>query len=445
MQLVLERQMLHVMDDKRRVALVETKTVDSAAPLATPVPQVRYQLESHLGSAAMELDEAGLVISYEEYHPYGTTSYHAVRSGVEVSAKRYRYTGKERDKETGLYYHGARYYAPWLGRWTSADPAGMVDGPNLYEYVRGNPVRLIDPGGMGGEDPFRSDAPSGVVQFKHPSAEGNFAFVRDAPVIFEDTGAAEIRVEPAKPKAPQRPPVWLRKYTNEQPSAPDWLTSAMAEYDGEGALAEIVALEGTEVMSNEGVWSFLEGAILGAFSGNDSWSATAGSVLIGFIPVVGQIADIRDLASAVVHVAEGKKGAWLELGAAAVGVVPGLDVLKGAAKGATKAGKEVLEEVVEKGAKELAENAGAGAKSTAQQATKTARNVFRGADPDVPIGKQLQGTGQIPALERNPNLRGLSVRDLLSKTPRQLKEELSDKQFKTVMKHFEGRDLRHGK
>jgi RHS repeat-associated protein len=77
------------------------------------------------------------VVSYEEYHPYGTTSYQAGQTAAEVSLKRYRYTGKERDEETGLYYHGARYSAAWLGRWTAADPAGMVDGPNLYAYVRG--------------------------------------------------------------------------------------------------------------------------------------------------------------------------------------------------------------------------------------------------------------------------------------------------------------------
>ena len=61
------------------------------------------QLDNHLGSAAE--------ILYEEYHPYGSTSYRASPSGVEVSARRYRYTGKERDEETGLYYYGARYYA----------------------------------------------------------------------------------------------------------------------------------------------------------------------------------------------------------------------------------------------------------------------------------------------------------------------------------------------
>ena len=73
--------------------------------------------------------------SYEEYHPFGTSSYRA-KSGIEVSEKRYRYIGKERDEGTGLYYMGARYYVAWLGRWTRPDPAGLVDGPGRYSYVR---------------------------------------------------------------------------------------------------------------------------------------------------------------------------------------------------------------------------------------------------------------------------------------------------------------------
>ncbi|WP_437635622.1 RHS repeat domain-containing protein [Sorangium sp. So ce854] len=144
--LELERQTLHVMDGARRVAMVETKTVDTSGPF-TVTPRVRYQLDNHLGSASLEVDGAGLVIGYEEYHPYGTTAYWSASSAVEVSRKRYRYTGKEKDEETGLYYHGARYYAPWLGRWTAADPAGMVDGPNLFLYALDNPVRLMDPDG----------------------------------------------------------------------------------------------------------------------------------------------------------------------------------------------------------------------------------------------------------------------------------------------------------
>lgn len=142
----LERQTLHVTDDQRRIALVETRTVGTDP---SPAQLVRYQLSNHLQSATLELDDSGQIISYEEYYPYGSTSYQAVRNQTETP-KRYRYTGKERDEETGLYYHGARYYAAWLGRWTAADPAGMVDGVNLYGYVRGNPIRLADPAGYKG-------------------------------------------------------------------------------------------------------------------------------------------------------------------------------------------------------------------------------------------------------------------------------------------------------
>jgi RHS repeat-associated protein len=64
-----------------------------------------------------------------------------------VQLKRYRYLGKERDEESGLYYYGARYYAPWLARFTSADPKGIDDGLNAFAYVRNNPIHLIDPDG----------------------------------------------------------------------------------------------------------------------------------------------------------------------------------------------------------------------------------------------------------------------------------------------------------
>jgi RHS repeat-associated protein len=100
----------------------------------------------------IELDQTGQVISYEEYHPYGSTAFHTADGAAQVSAKRYRYTGKERDEETGLYYHGARYYAPWLGRWTSADPKGLSDGVNLFAYVRSDPVGLRDSTGFLAED-----------------------------------------------------------------------------------------------------------------------------------------------------------------------------------------------------------------------------------------------------------------------------------------------------
>jgi RHS repeat-associated protein len=147
----LERQALHVMDDKQRIALVETRT-EGTEP-GVPERLIRYQFSDHLGSASTELDDAGKLISYEEYYPYGSTSYQAGRSAVEVRLKRYRYTAMERDKETGLDYRGSRYYAPWLGRWISADPSGLsADGNNLYAYARNNPVRFLDVSGLDSVD-----------------------------------------------------------------------------------------------------------------------------------------------------------------------------------------------------------------------------------------------------------------------------------------------------
>ena len=143
----LQRDTLHVSDDKQRFALVETRTVDTGAIVPMQVPVTRFQLGNHLGSATLELDDAARLVSYEEFHPYGTTSYRASSNTLEVNAKRFRYSGKERDEETGLYYYGARYYAAWLGRWCSADPSGIRDGSNLYCFVHNNPMIAVDQSG----------------------------------------------------------------------------------------------------------------------------------------------------------------------------------------------------------------------------------------------------------------------------------------------------------
>jgi len=112
--------------------------------VSKPKPLYRYALGNHLGSTSLEVDEDGKVVSYEEYHPYGTTAYRAVRSGIDVDVNRYRFTGMERDEETGLAQHGWRYFASWLGRWGSADPIGLGDGVNRYAYCGGNPVGFED-------------------------------------------------------------------------------------------------------------------------------------------------------------------------------------------------------------------------------------------------------------------------------------------------------------
>ena len=143
-----ERQTLHIADDTGRIVMVETLTIDGGSPVSSSANISRYQYGNHLGTVALELDDAAAVISYEEFHPYGTSAYRAVDSSIEVSAKRYRYTGKERDEETGLDHMGARHYAPWLGRWTSSDPIGIAGGINVYAYAANGPTRFRDPSGL---------------------------------------------------------------------------------------------------------------------------------------------------------------------------------------------------------------------------------------------------------------------------------------------------------
>jgi RHS repeat-associated protein len=142
--ITLERQTLHIMDDKERIAMVESRTKGKDG---TALQLIRYQYSNPQGGAMLELDDAGKIISYEEYHPFGTSAYRATDASRQVPARRYRYTGMERDDETGLGYHTARYYIPWLGRWTSADPIGIQAGLNVYAYASNNPIVKNDPGG----------------------------------------------------------------------------------------------------------------------------------------------------------------------------------------------------------------------------------------------------------------------------------------------------------
>jgi RHS repeat-associated protein len=157
--LELERETLHVRDGHQRVALVETRTHGEES--GVPQQLVRYQLKG----VSLELDAGGRVISYEEYYPYGSTSYQAGANAAEVSRKRYRYLGMERDAESGASYHGARYYATWLGRWISCDPAGTAGGINLFAYAYDNPCVFAD---RSGNQPAKQteEKPQGTVGFQ---------------------------------------------------------------------------------------------------------------------------------------------------------------------------------------------------------------------------------------------------------------------------------------
>ncbi|KFE67934.1 RHS repeat-associated core domain-containing protein [Hyalangium minutum] len=101
-------------------------------------------LTDALGSVVAIADQTGAVVRTNSYDAYGarTTS----GSGPMLA---FGYTGREHDS-TGLNYHRDRYMDPKLGRWIQPDRLGMVDGANIYQYVRGNPTAYVDPSGKFG-------------------------------------------------------------------------------------------------------------------------------------------------------------------------------------------------------------------------------------------------------------------------------------------------------
>jgi RHS repeat-associated protein len=176
------------MDGDHRFATVETRNgVDDG----TEQRLVRYQLHNHQGSACLELDGSAdaRVISYEEYHPHGTTAYQARGGAVRSAAKRYRFTGMERDEESGLEYHGVRYYAPWLGRWISTDR-------RLREGVsRAAPSGSAAPAGEKPERSQRDEPQRSARRIRRsPGQDGNadprdlnpYAYASQNPLLYRD-------------------------------------------------------------------------------------------------------------------------------------------------------------------------------------------------------------------------------------------------------------------
>jgi RHS repeat-associated protein len=143
------------MDGERLIVMVETNDQDASSPgVFDAKRRSRYQLADPLGTTNLEIAENGQhVISYEETYAYGESSVLIEQSAPGFSLKRWKYNGKERDQaETGLYYYGLRYYAPWLGRWISVDPLA-ANGESSYGYVRNRPVSLVDQKGAAPGDP----------------------------------------------------------------------------------------------------------------------------------------------------------------------------------------------------------------------------------------------------------------------------------------------------
>ena len=204
----LDRNTLHIQDDKGRLALVDTLLFDSSNT-ATSTKTIRYQLSNHLGSATLEVDANADVISYEEYFAFGASSYRAGRSAAEVNLKRYRYVGKERDESTGLYEYGARYYASWFCRFVSVDD--LKDKYPFYtpfQYAGNKPVSFIDLDGLEEKKPnslitginhISQSTPNGLINYGNPIKTGSYVLYGGTTETGEDYWlAAAVNTEEFK-------------------------------------------------------------------------------------------------------------------------------------------------------------------------------------------------------------------------------------------------------
>ncbi len=99
----------------------------------------------HLGSSAWISDGGGYAYEHIEYLPYGELFIQQKAGDWDT---RYKFTGKERDSETGFDYFGARYYSSGLSIWLSVDPLSIkYPSTSPYMYVGGHPTMVIDPDG----------------------------------------------------------------------------------------------------------------------------------------------------------------------------------------------------------------------------------------------------------------------------------------------------------
>jgi RHS repeat-associated protein len=126
--------------------------------VVSSLSDTHFYFADHLGTVSLIVNANGSIESKSEFDPYGVEV-----DGNGWDANHYKFTGKERDIESGLDYFGARYYGSTMGRFLSPDwadkpeavPYSDLSDPqslNLYGYVRNNPLKTVDSDGHDGED-----------------------------------------------------------------------------------------------------------------------------------------------------------------------------------------------------------------------------------------------------------------------------------------------------
>lgn len=170
--------------------------IDKNTQVISKEDEVYFYHGDHLGSANWITDIKGDAIQYMHYAPYGEMWYNQQGSAYN---ERFRFTGKERDDETGYDFFGARYYASSLPLWLSVDPlADKYPYISPYAYCGWNPIKYVDPNGKWLETAWDiANVAMDAVSLESNIKDGNFgAAMIDGIGLVLDLGAAILPVVP---------------------------------------------------------------------------------------------------------------------------------------------------------------------------------------------------------------------------------------------------------
>jgi RHS repeat-associated protein len=253
------------------------------AMLNLPAATVSYYVQDHLGSSRVVTDSSGNIQDDSDFLPYGQEKSYSSSSG-----NHYRFTGKERDTESGLDDFAARFYASNYGRFISADDSKYMHPAdpqtfNLYSYVANNPINAVDPTGHDMRDrsglqpmqhegsPDSAAGPYGELEYldaeelaiRQAAKDGINLDPSDAAAL--DQGQQQTGGNRGAQPAPQKPPEPQIKVAVTYEKAPGILYDEKVdgkEITGPGTVIVITLTDkdgkplqgtGTESISNPGV------------------------------------------------------------------------------------------------------------------------------------------------------------------------------------------------
>jgi RHS repeat-associated protein len=174
---------------------------------------IYYYAEDFLGTSRVLTNSSGVVCYDADFYPFG-----GERVYINTCAQNYKFTGKERDAETGNDNFGARYYASNFGRWLSADwsaipapvPYADLTNPqtlNLYQYVKNDPESFTDP-----------DGHSSTLMYQLANTNGGFWDPTFATTSMDLYGLTEVELDAMFAAPPD--PAQQQNTAQQQPGQP---------------------------------------------------------------------------------------------------------------------------------------------------------------------------------------------------------------------------------